>query len=283
MPTADEPRPAVRLRLTGAGDAVFFGCYAILVSILVGPVVAALPAWILALLLGVPYPPLAAASSLVMIAVCTALLVWRNVFRYMEVGADGVVLRRKMRREFLGYDRIASVEVTTNADGAQHAVLALVDGSKVEVRVDTLPDVPREALLRRLDEELDAYRDASGDETALASLDRGGRTVAAWRDALGKLLSKGDQYRAAPLREGDVIETLANVAAAPARRLGAALALAHTGDPEAPARIRVAAAACADARLRVALEGIAEGEIDEEALDEASREAAAEGEAQAEG
>jgi hypothetical protein len=277
MPTAAEPRPALRLRLTGSGDAVFFGCYAVLVGAMVGPFLAAPVAWLLAALLGQPFPPIYGATSLLMVAVSCAVLVWRNVFRYIEVGADGIVVRRGMRREFIAYDRVAAGEPLRTTDFGQFLTLVLRDGAKVEVRVDTLPERERDAFLLRFEEEMAAHRAASRDETALASLDRGGRTVPEWRTALGKLLAHGDEYRAAPLREGDVVDTLENVAATPGRRIGAALALAHGGDPEAPARIRVAAAACADARVRVALEGIAEGTIDEEALEEATREEAAEG------
>ena len=53
------------------------------------------------------------------------------------------------------------------------------------------------------------------------------------------------------------------------RRIGAALALARSGDPEAPTRIRVAARASADPRLRIALESVAAGEVVAAAVEEA--------------
>jgi hypothetical protein len=45
--------------------------------------------------------------------------------------------------------------------------------------------------------------------------------------------------------------------------------MAGGGDPEAGARIRVAAEACAEPKLRVALESIAAGEEDDRAVEEA--------------
>jgi hypothetical protein len=55
-------------------------------------------------------------------------------------------------------------------------------------------------------------------------------------------------------------------------RVGAALALTEGEDADARPRIRIAADACANDRVRVALTSLAEGDGDEEALEEALRE-----------
>jgi hypothetical protein len=53
------------------------------------------------------------------------------------------------------------------------------------------------------------------------------------------------------------------------RRIGAALALAATGDDAQRERVRIAASACASPRMRIALERIAGGDADDQAVDEA--------------
>jgi hypothetical protein len=53
-------------------------------------------------------------------------------------------------------------------------------------------------------------------------------------------------------------------------RTAAAVALSFEGSPEERARLGVAASACASARIRVALTTAAEGEIDAEAITNAS-------------
>jgi hypothetical protein len=68
-----------------------------------------------------------------------------------------------------------------------------------------------------------------------------------------------------------VRETLENAAAPPARRIGAAITLAGSGEAEASKRILAAASECANAPLRVVLEAIAEGEVDDAAVEEALR------------
>ena len=59
--------------------------------------------------------------------------------------------------------------------------------------------------------------------------------------------------------------------ATPERRVGAALALVGTGDPEAHERVRIAAGACASDALREALQCIARDEIEEEVIAKGTR------------
>ena len=85
------------------------------------------------------------------------------------------------------------------------------------------------------------------------------------------------KYRETPLTRDQLLAVLESAAAPAERRLAAAVSLSVAGDTEIAARIRVAAQACARPRVRVALTGVAEGEIDDAAIaaalaeDEASR------------
>jgi hypothetical protein len=101
-----------------------------------------------------------------------------------------------------------------------------------------------------------------GSPTVAELLDRGGRSLEAWRAALGRLLQRGAQYRSAAISDDDVLGVLEDPAARPALRIGAALALRESADPDARRRVRIAAAACADEETRAALEAAAEDHLD---------------------
>ncbi len=112
---------------------------------------------------------------------------------------------------------------------------------------------------------------ASPEHALVASLDRGGRTLAEWRKALGELLGGDASYRAARLGAEDVEKVLGDATLPADRRIGAALALRAAGVPGAEARIRIAADLSADDGVRVALEQIAEGEVEDAALEDAAK------------
>jgi hypothetical protein len=261
---AKTPEPALRMRLTGGIDTPFFGCFSFLLGIMgagIGPLVIALGARLLDIYPSGQTVALAGLGSFVAI---TALMLWRTVFTYISVGADGVVIRRRFKTEFVPYRDIVHTNV-----GWSDLVFALRDGSTAKVRVDTLPPLKRDYLFARIEAQRTAYRVARGDDAVLEVLDRRDRSLTAWREALAKLLHRSDGYREASLSQDDVLAVLANVSARPERRIGAALALTAQGEPDARSRVRVVASECADRRVRVALESIADGDPDDEAMREA--------------
>lgn len=104
-------------------------------------------------------------------------------------------------------------------------------------------------------------------------LDRNGRSIRAWREQLARLAHDGEvaTYRTGGLRARELAVVLLEPSAPAERRLGAALAMVDARIRDAAREIHAAAKDCRDARLRRALETLADGEVDEDAIDRASR------------
>jgi hypothetical protein len=183
---------------------------------------------------------------------------------HLVIGADGVVIRRLFRDRFVPHARIAAVKVA-----AQRVELRLDDGSTVRAKARHLTPEEQVELSTRLEDARRAWLAGTADQAALARLDRRGRAPAAWRDALRALLGEASGYREGSLSREDLLRVVESPAAPVERRLGAAMALSADGACEDRARIRVAAEACANPRVRIALAQAASGEIDEAALEEA--------------
>lgn len=188
---------------------------------------------------------------------------------HIVIGADGIIVSQRFRTRFIPFDRIRSI--TTAAD---HVTLDLTDGTSVRARARHLDSSAQAAIQARVQDALAARRARSAEPSALAELDRAGRTAPEWRTALSGLLAQDRGYRAARLTREQILGVLENPAAPAARRIGAAIALTHSGDHEASSRIRVAAGSSANQRVRVALEKIAAGEMEDAAVDEAAEEEA---------
>jgi hypothetical protein len=125
----------------------------------------------------------------------------------------------------------------------------------------------REALLARIEQAIGARGRSRVANVQLEQLDRGKRSLRAWREDLRKLLSAGgSSYRGPALGPDQLAEVVEDAAAAPERRVAAAIAVAGSGDGEARRRVRIAVEACADQDLKEALAQAAEGEIEEGGL-----------------
>ena len=101
---------------------------------------------------------------------------------------------------------------------------------------------------------------------ALAALDRGGRSLAVFREHLLALGEERSDYRRIALPREDILSVLDDPAAPPERRVAAALALSRVDSPEVKERVRIAVSACADEDLKRALSAAAEDELSEELL-----------------
>jgi hypothetical protein len=193
--------------------------------------------------------------------------------REAVVGSDGVTLRQGRRATFVPYARMAGVEAY-----ARGVRLRRTDGSLVLLATCRHTDPPLEGalspsvaategarcqqvLLDRIARAARVSRRASAD---LQTLDRRGRSLAAWRDEVQAMARVKTDYRSTGLSSADLADVVEDVVVSPERRLGAALALAGTDDPTARRRVRVAIDTCADDALRAALEQAAEAELEEE-------------------
>ena len=106
-------------------------------------------------------------------------------------------------------------------------------------------------------------------EAALSALDRDGRPVEAWKQALRAAFTDTGYRRAPPLLPEDLLHVVADARIPAERRIGAALALAERADDELRARLRIASDSLETEALRVAVERAAEGTLEEDAIEEA--------------
>lgn len=191
----------------------------------------------------------------------------------VTVGLDGMRIRSARRSQFVSFDGAVEVRPTRSglelvqSDGSTKPItLFLVGTSQRWAQRDALVDSISDALARRTSE-------AEGKE-AMASLARGGRTVSSWREAIRAMALDGG-YRNASLPFEGLTGLLARPDASAEDRIGAALALKASHPEEATERVRVAAQTCADPKVRVALERVAEGAEEDAAIEEALAEARA--------
>ena len=180
------------------------------------------------------------------------------------VGADGIVVDRTLRDEFVPFGRLASMTMKHD-----RVTLRLDDGSRVRARARHLNDVQQSELKARIDAAIAAFHGGENAAEALSQLDRAGRPIAAWRAAMDALLERQATYRETPLTREQLFAVLESAAAPAERRLAAAVSLSAGGEPEVATRIRIAADACARPRVRLALQGVAEREIDDAAIEAA--------------
>lgn len=165
------------------------------------------------------------------------------------VGADGVYLRRLLRApRFISFRDLDDVTLE-----ASDITLRLVDGSSLSVHYpgDDRGGEPA-ALVARIREAHAAYRAAP--PSSAHRLGRGGRSTSAWIEHARSLREDSTTYRAAAVPDEQLWRIVEDAAASPAERAGAALALRRDLDDAGRARLRLAAEACAEDRLRVALE-----------------------------
>jgi hypothetical protein len=193
----------------------------------------------------------------------------------LVIGADGLTVKGGLRARFVSWARVR--EVRTDEAGVR---VVRDDGSVVFARGRHVDDGLRATIALRVEEAREAWRRGGLAAERAARLDRGGRDLEAWRDALRKALADDGRYREAPMDRDDVARVLDSAASPAERRIGAALLLAEGSDGEAGReRVRVAARAAASPRLRIALERVADGSVDEAAIDEALAAERAEGRA----
>jgi hypothetical protein len=273
------PAPAAgRVWLTRGAEVAFFGCYSILLGVaaLIG---AAIAMQGIARLLPPDLGPYLVLLSLLVFPVVTVLLLWKTIFHYVEVGADGVVLRRRWKgKSFVPYRDVLDVREGQGMGIGTFLIFELRDGSQAGIRIDTLGARRQAALVARIVGALRDYRKAQEKEDALEPLARRGQPIEAWRTSIEQSV-QGQGYRKVRIAPEVMARTLGNVAETRERRIGAALALTAANEADARAHIEEAARVSADARLRIALTSIAEGEIDAQALEEALAADEAEGRA----
>jgi hypothetical protein len=210
---------------------------------------------------------LGALGTVVSACVVALLALW-CVKPVVRVGVDGIEITKGRSRRFIPVRAIESVDMS-----AQGVQLVYEDrNGRTRGEILRCWGVQQAALHARILEVVRGFGSAQASAAQLARLDRQGRDLPTWREALRRVAADdaGD-YRRIGLARDDIGRLLGQGDAPAERRIGAAMALAQSGDPAEREKVRIAARACAHEELRAALERIAEDEIDEATLEAALR------------
>lgn len=208
------------------------------------------------------------------------LLIYALVPARVVIGTDGLTVERILGRRFIPFSAIDDVKSDAGAVVITVAEkpIRLPTGERYASAGRAQASV-QSALYNRIVEARAAGLRGGDAQARAADLERGGRTLPAWRAHLRGLTGgAGETYRRRALSPESLAGVLEDAGAPAERRIAAALALASAEDAALAERARRAASTCANPRLRVALEAAGRDELCEaelEAAAEAEREAAA--------
>lgn len=242
----DARHRAVALRATAAASPAFRAAWLYVASLI-------------AMTAAFAHPPVGSRLALVALgAAASWLLAAASLGPTVAVGVDGMRVQGLGRARFVPWPRVQRVAVEGGALRAH-----LVDGERLRLGSAT-PGAS--TLLARIEE---ARAVAASDAARPLPTGRQGRSVAEWRAAMGALVGAGG-YREGAVTEADLEGALRRGDLAGDERVGAALALVAADRAQQATGVRVAAGATVDAPVRLALEQIAAGEVDDDALERAS-------------
>ncbi len=194
----------------------------------------------------------------------------------VNIGTDGVELKWLHTARFVRFDQVARVERFREfrSSKEQHGVrLHLRDGDVVRLHTGQGDLGMSDAA--RLESRLDDARSAGNsglleDSSRVGSLQRGTSALPEWVRSLRRLGAGVVDHRHAAMPREHLLRVVEDGTASSEERAYAAVALVSSEDPEARERVRVAAEATVEPRLRVALQRIEEvsrEELPEDALE----------------
>ncbi len=182
----------------------------------------------------------------------------------LEVGRDGILLRRRFGSRYVPYASLegawgTATTIVLKPRGHKPMRLTVAQGSRAD------REQLCEAIVRRIEEAREVFAHSSRVEGAAALVAPGGRPPAQWVHEV-RALVRARSYREAVLDADRLWRVVDDPSMVASTRAGAAMALAAI-DEDARVRLRMAADGCADPRLRVALAQVADsaGEADVEA------------------
>jgi hypothetical protein len=221
------------------------------------------------LILGAPIAAAFHVAPALVFAFVLPLFVATFLATRLVVGVDGVHLRTLGGSRFIPLSDIEAIEPDGN-NGIRIRCRSgkdeLVRSTNKRESTARVASEQRDAILARLLEVWRAHDPTKPPPDVVQLLARGGRSLSSWRTALDGLRGETD-YRRAPVREEDLWRVVEDAGAPADARAGAAAVLRHSLDEAGRSRVRVAAAATASPKLRVALDAAAGG--DDGALDAA--------------
>ncbi len=175
------------------------------------------------------------------------------------VGADGVLMRWLGTENFVPWSSVVAIEPF---DGG--VVLALAKGQWLTLRMPAAHQryhPEREAVVERMQVAWRAHARTETDEAAAGLVRREGNRTREWVRAMRTLMSTEQGYRQAALPPERLWRVVEDPSAEGTARIGAAVALAASLDDAGRERLRAAAAACVEPRVRVALGATATSEM----------------------
>lgn len=220
--------------------------------------------------LGVPF-----AFVLMLVLIVFALtLLKRTRARVLEVGRDGIAVRNGFRQDptFVSFNRL----VDAHADDDQ-VVIRLE--SRWQTRLDAGRRSSAQALARALKMQARAPRtppSLSAHEAPISKVGarataRSQRTQSQWKQELVRLVSDTGHYRTPRVAIAELVRVVEHPAVPVDERVGAAVAVAASGDRAAAKRVRIASDSFVEPAMKRALAAALEGDIDELAIAEAER------------
>jgi hypothetical protein len=193
----------------------------------------------------------------------------------VRIGTDGIVTSWLFSKRFVPYSTVERAETYKRDTGGKvhrGVLLVLRDGTEVNLPTgqSDVGDVEAARLLARIEQSRAAYAEGSP-QAHTEVLGRGGRSVREWVRELRRIGAGAYDHRTSAVPTEALLRVVEDSAASAEERASAAIAAASSGDVDAPGRIRVAAEATVSPKLRVALETIARGTVEDEdaALEEA--------------
>jgi hypothetical protein len=210
---------------------------------------------LLATLIGPAVIPIA---TFTMVMALVGLLFWPSK---LQVGADGVLIRWAWHERFIPHEQIESVFAHEAGFGNQrrHLVrLSLTSGEDVELPMATVNFERERATLlaQRINEAIGANRNGVVAEDS-ALLRRGERSVHEWLGLL-RAVTQRATHRSAPMKLERLWKFVEDPACEAVTRGAAAAALQPHLDDADKKRLRIAAKATAQPRLRITLDAVAD-------------------------
>lgn len=194
-------------------------------------------------------------TTIAAIGLVRGLLALAVTAREVTVGIDGIRIEGALRKRFVSFESIARA-----AADRFGVALDLRSGERIRLGSPVV-DAARARTLSALIAERLTDAAPSSPRVPLA-LHEG--EVKAWRQAIEET-TRGSGYRSSSLSSEALSLSLEAPGLSAEERVATAIALLARG--EEPHRIRIAAASMADESTKAALERLAEGEADDEALE----------------
>jgi hypothetical protein len=234
---------------------------AVAASVVVWPFLSAILFLGLEPILGITNTPYAYAVALTFVVPCFVL---SRVFarRRVTIGDDGFVLERLFGTKFFPVESIVST--VGHTWGAEITVQNGRSSRRIKLKTDT--SAKTDAILSHLGHGMGALKER-GQPRRDVRVAREGRSISEWREEVRRLVTMDQGYRTEAVSPDLLLGAVSDARAPADMRLGAAMAIGLGNDAEAKRQVRVAAESIASERLRAAMLGAAEGEVNDTELE----------------